>query len=89
MNKILSLICSSLMVLSLAAQHEKPNFLFVFADDMSLDTIGAMQRYNCKTPNLDKLMASGASFNRAYNMGSWSGAVCVAQSRHAQLGPLC
>ena len=78
MNKILSLICSSLMVLTVAAQNEKPNFLFVFADDMSLDTIGAMQRYNCKTPHLDKLMASGASFNRAYNMGAWGGAVCVA-----------
>ncbi|EDM25915.1 choline sulfatase [Lentisphaera araneosa HTCC2155] len=78
MNKILNLICSSLMVLSVTAQNEKPNFLFVFADDMSLDTIGAMQRYNCKTPHLDKLMASGASFNRAYNMGAWGGAVCVA-----------
>lgn len=57
---------------------EKPNILFVFADDMSLDTIGAYGRYNCKTPNLDKLMQSGASFSHSYNMGAWGGAVCTA-----------
>ena len=45
---------------------------------MSLDTIGAYGRYNCKTPNLDKLMKSGASFTHSYNMGAWGGAVCAA-----------
>lgn len=78
MSRFLAGLCTALMFLSLQAQNEKPNFLFIFADDMSLDTIGAMQRYSCKTPHLDKLMASGASFNRAYNMGAWGGAVCVA-----------
>lgn len=33
------------------------------------------------TPNLDKLAANGVSFDYAYNMGAWNGAVCVA-SRH-------
>ena len=33
------------------------------------------------TPNLDRLAGRGMQFTRAYNMGSWSGAVCVA-SRH-------
>ena len=62
----------------IAKEAPKPNFLFIFADDMSLDTIGAMGRDVCKTPNLDKLMAAGASFNRTYNMGAWNGAVCMA-----------
>jgi arylsulfatase A-like enzyme len=34
-----------------------------------------------KTPNIDKLVENGVSFQRAYNMGAWNGAVCVA-SRH-------
>ena len=75
MKAFLTLLFSSIMMISAA---EKPNFLFVFADDMSLDTIGAYGRYNCKTPNLDKLMKSGASFTRSYNMGAWGGAVCAA-----------
>ncbi len=75
MKSFLILFFSSIMMVSAA---EKPNFLFVFADDMSLDTIGAYGRYNCKTPNLDKLMKSGASFTHTYNMGAWGGAVCAA-----------
>ena len=66
------------IAVSLVAETKKPNILFIFADDMSLDTIGAMGMYNCKTPNLDKLMASGASFSHSYNMGAWGGAVCAA-----------
>ncbi|EDM26172.1 choline sulfatase [Lentisphaera araneosa HTCC2155] len=57
---------------------EKPNIVFIFADDMSIDATGLHGIYNCKTPNLDKLAKSGVSFTRAYNMGAWSGAVCAA-----------
>jgi arylsulfatase A-like enzyme len=60
---------------------KKPNVLFIFADDQCYETIGALGLTDIETPNLDRLMKSGTSFTRAYNMGSWSGAVCVA-SRH-------
>ena len=63
------------------AKPLKPNILFIFADDQCYETIGALGLTDIDTPNLDRLMASGTSFSRAYNMGSWSGAVCVA-SRH-------
>ena len=62
-------------------QIKKPNILFLFADDQSYETLGRLGLTEVKTPNLDRLAKGGAFFDRAYNMGSWSGAVCVA-SRH-------
>jgi choline-sulfatase len=60
---------------------KKPNILFIFADDQCFETIRELGYTDIETPNLDRLTKSGTSFTRAYNMGSWSGAVCVA-SRH-------
>ncbi len=57
---------------------EKPNILFIFADDQSYETIAALGNDEVKTPNLDRLVASGTSFVNAYNMGGWNGAICVA-----------
>lgn len=70
----------SLFAVGLNAK-EKPNVLFIFADDQCFETIGALGFTDIETPNLDKLVKKGTNFSRAYNMGSWSGAVCVA-SRH-------
>jgi arylsulfatase A-like enzyme len=63
-----------------AAQEtaRRPNILFLFADDLCFETIRAFGHTDIDTPNLDKLAARGTTFTRAYNMGSWSGAVCVA-----------
>ena len=65
----------------LSKAADKPNVLFIFADDQCYETIGALGYTDIDTPNLDRLVKQGATFTRAYNMGSWSGAVCVA-SRH-------
>lgn len=64
-----------------AVSAEKPNILFLFADDQCFETIGALGLTDIETPNLDRLVEGGTTFTNAYNMGSWSGAVCVA-SRH-------
>ncbi|MBL9184533.1 MAG: sulfatase-like hydrolase/transferase [Verrucomicrobiaceae bacterium] len=56
----------------------KPNVLFLFADDFSYEAVRAFGHTDIDTPNLDRLAARGTTFTRAYNMGSWSGAVCVA-----------
>lgn len=65
---------------SLQAGVEKPNVLFLFADDLSYEAIGSAgkQGIDIDTPNLDRLAKSGTRFTRAYNMGSWSPAVCIA-----------
>ena len=61
--------------------EQKPNILFLFSDDQCFETIGSLGFTDIETPNLDRLVKSGTTFTRAYNMGSWSGAVCLA-SRH-------
>jgi choline-sulfatase len=57
---------------------DKPNILFLFADDQCFETIRALGHTDIDTPNLDQLVARGTAFTHASNMGSWSGAVCVA-----------
>lgn len=61
-----------------AAEKKQPNILFLFADDQCYETLGALGQTDIETPNLDRLSRRGTTFTRAYNMGSWSGAVCVA-----------
>ena len=63
---------------SLGAAEDRPNIIFLFADDQRADTIGAHGNPHIETPNLDKLAAEGFSFRRNYCAGSFSGAVCVA-----------
>jgi arylsulfatase A-like enzyme len=55
----------------------QPNILFLFADDQRADTIAALGNPIIKTPNLDRLVRAGVSFNRAYMQGGMHGATCV------------
>ncbi len=57
---------------------ERPNVVFLFADDQRADTIAAHGNQFIHTPNLDQLAGNGFSFLRNYCAGSFSGAVCVA-----------
>jgi arylsulfatase A-like enzyme len=56
---------------------ERPNILFLFADDQRADTIAAWGNRHIQTPNLDGLVKRGYSFRNNYCFGSNSGAVCV------------
>ena len=58
--------------------EKRPNFLFLFADDQTFQSIGALNNAEVDTPNLDRLAARGTVFTHAFNQGSWTGAVCVA-----------
>ncbi|MBI5387489.1 MAG: sulfatase-like hydrolase/transferase [Verrucomicrobia bacterium] len=68
---------ASLLFAAVAHAADKPNILFLFADDQRADTIAAHGNPNIKTPNLDKLVASGFSFRGNYIFGGNSGAVCM------------
>ncbi len=57
--------------------HEKPNILFLFADDQRAGTIHALGNSEIITPNLDKLTEEGIVFPNAYIMGGSSAAVCA------------
>jgi arylsulfatase A-like enzyme len=84
-TSIVSVWISLLLLLSLAVaetrtglQASKPNILFLFADDYCYEAIREYGITDIETPNLDRLARRGISFTQAHNMGSWSGAVCVA-----------
>lgn len=77
----IALLLPVLMLLVLpspALAEGPPNILFLFADDQCFETIGALGHTDIETPNLDRLVQRGTTFTHASNMGSWSGAVCVA-----------
>jgi arylsulfatase A-like enzyme len=57
---------------------KQPNILFLFADDLSYETVGFAGVEPVSTPNLDQLARRGLVFTHAYNMGGWNGAICVA-----------
>ncbi|MEM7783407.1 MAG: sulfatase-like hydrolase/transferase, partial [Planctomycetota bacterium] len=57
---------------------EQPNILFIFADDYSYDCVHATGNNEVMTPNIDSIARQGTEFSRAYNMGGWNGAVCIA-----------
>jgi arylsulfatase A-like enzyme len=61
-----------------AKTSEKPNILFIFADDHTYLGVNALGNKEVITPNLDKLANAGVTFTHTYNMGGWNGAVCVA-----------
>lgn len=63
---ILSLVFAfNLIVLQLHGAVEKPNVVWIIADDMSPDT-GAYGAVGVSTPNLDALAKNGRRFTRAY-----------------------
>ncbi|MHC4624557.1 MAG: sulfatase-like hydrolase/transferase, partial [Planctomycetota bacterium] len=63
---------------SARAGSNKPNILFIFADDQAFNAVHAVGCDEIETPNLDRLVKSGVTFTHAYNQGAWGGAVCVA-----------
>lgn len=80
---LLILLAPGAASVSQAAQ-DRPNVLFLFADDMRPDAIAALGHPAVKTPHLDALVQRGFAFQNAYCMGSTIGAVCN-PSRHMLL----
>lgn len=76
------LFCLFVLIGSSLVAHvradDRPNLVFIFADDQCFETLGSLNNDEIETPNLDRLARRGTTFTHAYNMGSWSGAVCVA-----------
>lgn len=73
--KIFLLVC--FVVSACTSEKPQPNIVFIFADDLSYRDVGVYGNDEVRTPNIDAMAKEGVKFNRAYNMGSWSPAVCM------------
>lgn len=49
-----------------AIAADRPNFVFVFSDDVNRDSWGAYGNRDCKTPNIDRLAGEGMRFDNLY-----------------------
>ena len=71
---VLALACATHAVAQ--KEPQRPNVLFLFADDQRPDAVGAFGNPHIRTPHVDSLAARGFRFSSAYCMGSIHGAVC-------------
>lgn len=55
----------SLFFINIQAQ-EKPNIIFILADDLGYGDLGCYGATDIHTPNIDQLGESGIQFTRAY-----------------------
>src|SRR5690606_39786436 len=65
----LALVCSlshSTPVRLQAAEQQKPNIIFIMADDLGYAELGCYGQKKIKTPHIDKLAAEGMKFTQAY-----------------------
>ena len=71
MKRVLTLILTFLPWLATAA--EKPNIVFILADDLGYSELGSYGQKKIQTPNLDRLASEGMRFTRCYS----GNAVCA------------
>ena len=74
----ISLIVLTLIILfyNPAFTQEKPNIIFIMADDLGYGDVGVYGQQLIKTPNIDRLSAEGMRFSNYY-----SGAAVCAPAR--------
>ncbi|TCV09941.1 arylsulfatase A-like enzyme [Sphingobacterium alimentarium] len=65
-NLILSTVLIIFLSHSIYAQSQKPNIVFIMADDLGIGDLGVYGQTKIKTPNLDKLAKDGAKFTQFY-----------------------
>lgn len=63
-----SLLTIWLLSSAAATAAEKPNILFILADDVGREVLGCYGGRSYQTPNLDKLAAEGMRFEHCYSM---------------------
>jgi arylsulfatase A-like enzyme len=75
LTKLISVILISLFSFFAKAQSlnhgktksQKYNVLFIISDDLTATAVSSYENKICKTPNIDKLAASGTLYTRAYS----------------------
>ena len=80
MKKILFLVASIPLLTNLALQAQRPNIIYILADDLGYGDLGCYGQKQIPTPNLDRMAAEGTRFTDFY-----SGSTVCAPSRCALL----
>jgi len=73
---VLWLTCAAGVAQRSTTGTPRPNILFLFADDLRPDGLGALGNDDVRTPHLDRVVGRGTRFAANYCMGSMHGAVC-------------
>jgi arylsulfatase A-like enzyme len=66
MLKSIASLCLCLLVLASATAADKPNIVYIVADDLGWKDVGFNGCTEIKTPNIDALAAGGAKFTQFY-----------------------
>lgn len=91
MTRVRCLLCAAGIALAaVAGAEERPNIVFIFSDDHAQAAISAYQglfRDAAPTPNIDRLAAQGAIFERSYCANSICGPsrACVLTGKHSHV----
>ena len=56
-----------LLVLSLSAQTEQPNIIFILADDLGINALNCYGNEHVESPHIDQLFAEGMHFTNGYS----------------------
>ena len=67
-NKFLSVILILTGIIQLCTAAERPNILFILADDVGQEVLGCYGGESYRTPHLDALARTGMRFNNSYSM---------------------
>lgn len=73
MTCLLRLLLLVLGLSTVLPAADRPNILFIIADDLTDTALGCYGNTVCRTPNLDRLAAQGVRFTRAYCQGTYCG----------------
>lgn len=61
-----NLILCLLSLTVVAQQKQKPNVLFIIADDLTATALSCYENQACQTPNIDRLASEGIRYTRTY-----------------------
>ncbi|TDE44359.1 N-acetylgalactosamine-6-sulfatase [Flavobacterium rhamnosiphilum] len=65
MNKIWNILIACLIT-SIVFAQQKPNIIYIYADDLGYGELGSYGQQKIKTPNLDKIAKEGIKFTQHY-----------------------
>ncbi len=66
MKRFFALAVFASLLYSSSSLAQKPNIIFIFADDLGYGEVGCYGQQKIETPNIDKLAAGGLKFNQFY-----------------------